>query len=151
MNKKWILTISLSVVLVVATLVIFQTKVLSSHAQQNGPVIQFENKTHDFGKIVEGEMAEHVFKFTNTGSDSLKISHVQASCGCTAALLSSMAVAPGESGEIKATFNSKGRVGKARKTITVTSNSVVSPQTILTFMVEVEPADGKKTDTASQK
>lgn len=151
MNKKWILSLSLSVVLAVVLLVIFQTKVLTGHAQQNGPVIQFENKTHDFGKIAEGEMAEHVFKFTNAGSDSLRISHVQASCGCTAALLSATVVAPGEGGEIRATFNSKGRVGKARKTITVTSNSVVAPQTILTFLVEVEAVDGKKTDTASQQ
>lgn len=39
--------------------------------------------TYDFGKIPQGKPVTHVFEVTNNGKDSLKITNVQASCGCT--------------------------------------------------------------------
>lgn len=34
----------------------------------NGPVITWEELSHEFGDIVQGEKIEHTFKFKNTGT-----------------------------------------------------------------------------------
>ncbi len=40
----------------------------------NQPHIKFEEETHDFGKITQGEKVYYSFKFTNTGNSNLLIS-----------------------------------------------------------------------------
>ena len=42
------------------------------------PVISFDKKIWDFGTITDGEVVEHTFRFTNTGTNDLIISN--ASC-----------------------------------------------------------------------
>jgi Protein of unknown function (DUF1573) len=86
------------------------------------PVIKFEEETFDVGEIWEGEKASHTFTFKNDGAAILRIIKVTTSCGCTAAVLSSKEIAPGLTGEIKATFNTKRFRGKQSKTISVSTN-----------------------------
>jgi hypothetical protein len=45
--------------------------------------IKFENTSHSFGNIIEGQIARYDFKFVNTGTEPLILSNVSASCGCT--------------------------------------------------------------------
>jgi hypothetical protein len=68
------------------------------------PVMAFDNKTFDFGKIKTGEKPTHIFNFTNTGTLPLDISVVSA-CECTELEYTEKTVKPGEKGFIKATFN----------------------------------------------
>lgn len=91
------------------------------------PSIAFEADFHDFGEISEGTVAEHVFTFTNEGDGPLIISNAQGSCGCTVPIWPRNPIAPGQTGEIKVSFNSKGRAGKQDKRVTLTTNAV--PQT----------------------
>lgn len=49
-----------------------------------GPKLQFEHNRHDFGTLFQGEIATHIFDFTNAGDSELIIKGIQASCGCTA-------------------------------------------------------------------
>ena len=91
------------------------------------PSIAFEADFHDFGEISEGTVAEHVFTFTNEGDGPLIISNAQGSCGCTVPIWPRNPIAPGATGEIKVSFNSKGRAGKQDKRVTLTTNAV--PQT----------------------
>jgi hypothetical protein len=53
------------------------------------PAIYFPETEYNFGKMKEGKVGEHTFRFSNKGNSSLVISDVRTSCGCTAALLSS--------------------------------------------------------------
>ena len=99
--------------------------------------LKFEKETHDFGSLNEGTNAVHEFKFKNTGSQPIVISHVQASCGCTTPDWSKDPVLPGKSGFIKAAYNSAGRPGAFSKTITVTSNAA-TPSKVLTIKGVVE-------------
>lgn len=130
----------------------FQTSVLNGKnlfGQQDGskqPKIQFEKTEHDFGTITEGESVEYIFKFSNAGTDTLVITNVRASCGCTAALVSERVLAPGKSGEIKAVFDSHGRPGKNSKTIAVISNDTNRQQVILRFTVMVEEKSDKRSE-----
>lgn len=94
-----------------------------------GPLtsIKFEEETHDWGTLMDGEKMTHVFKFKNTGKEPLLISNAKGSCGCTVPDWPKEAIAPGKSGEIKVVFDSKGKGapgGKEdSKKVTITANT----------------------------
>lgn len=83
---------------------------------------------YDFGEVAQGDKVNYTFRFKNSGDELLEISSVSSSCGCTAALLSSKRIAPGDTGEIKATFDSSRFRGPITKTITLNSNASLHPQ-----------------------
>lgn len=100
------------------------------------PVFSFENETHDFGRIRQGEVVSFVFKFKNTGKRDLVISGQKATCGCTVADYPHNPVKPGEEGQISVSFNSEGKKGMQTKTVTLTANT--QPNTkVLTIKAEV--------------
>ena len=101
------------------------------------PAISFNNKIWDFGTITDGEVVEHTFRFTNTGTKNLVISSASASCGCTIPEWPKEPIAPGEKGEIKVEFNSNGKKDMVTKDITILANT--NPvKTILQIKVFVE-------------
>ncbi len=109
-------------------------------ANPNQADFKFEKEVHDFGNIKEGAQAEYTFKFTNTGKEPLVISNVAASCGCTTPKWSKEPIKPGESGNITAVYNSKGRPGAFNKAITITSNAKTASK-VLFIKGNVDPAD----------
>ncbi len=70
------------------------------------PIMTFDKKTTDFGKIKAGAKPEVIFNFTNTGDTDLDILIVS-SCDCTDLEWTSTTVKPGEQGFIKAVFYSE--------------------------------------------
>lgn len=83
---------------------------------------------YDFGKIPQGKPVIHVFEVVNTGKDSLKITNVQASCGCTTPDWERDKVqAPGQSTKITVGYNAASE-GSFTKFITVTYNGTQSKQ-----------------------
>ena len=100
------------------------------------PAISFDKLQYNFGTINQGESVSHRFLFSNTGEAELIIANAKGSCGCTVPKWPREPISPGESEEIKVTFNSAGRSGKQRKTITLVTNAI--PNTIvLTISAEV--------------
>jgi len=97
-------------------------------AEPVGPTtkVEFEEMSYDFGKVMEGTVVEHDYKFKNVGTEPLVLKKVKASCGCTVPTWPRNAIAPGESAVIHAKFDTKrrGRPGGApqNKSITVTGN-----------------------------
>jgi len=70
------------------------------------PIMQFEKREIDFGKVKRGEKRSHTFNFTNVGDTELVISIVSA-CDCTTTdYRAGKAYAPGESGSIEVVFDS---------------------------------------------
>lgn len=100
--------------------------------------VEFTEDSHNFGEIKEGEKVSHVFKFKNTGDNPLKLTNVKPSCGCTTPDWSREEVAPGEEGFVKVEFDSKGKTGVQKKSVTVTANTEPKAK-ILTFSGEVVP------------
>lgn len=100
--------------------------------------IEFERSSHNFGKIKDGDVVEHVYKFKNTGANPLIIDEVVATCGCTVPSYTKTPVAPGATGEIAISFNSKGRAGNVDKDIYVKSNAQ-EPSISLNFKAVVTP------------
>ena len=107
-------------------------------AQLIGPKIVVQQSEYDFGQVNQGEKVTHVYIITNSGGDLLKITKVNASCGCTVAKPDKDELAPGESTNLVVTFDSKGRFGKQKKLIRVESNDPNNPQVILTLKGSVK-------------
>lgn len=107
-------------------------------AEGPAPVIVVDQPVHDFGVVAEGGPARHLFKVRNTGKAPLEIQNVAASCGCTAAAPKERRIAPGGTGEIEVSFDTRGRSGKVEKTVTVMTNDPKNANKILTIKVDVQ-------------
>lgn len=92
--------------------------------------IEFQETSFNFGTISEaGGKAIHVFNFKNTGNTPLILTNVRAGCGCTTPEWNRQPIAPGESGNIKVSFDPRNRPGSFTKSITVNSNDLrLSPR-----------------------
>jgi hypothetical protein len=125
--------------LMIATLLVSVVSVYAQSAttaSQNGPVITWDKSTHDFGNMVQGEVVEHTFKFTNTGNEPLVITNVQVSCGCTTPKgWPRDPVMPGASAELTVAFNSAGKMGAQTKPVTIVSNSTNDAKIVFTAVV----------------
>ncbi|WP_018344850.1 DUF1573 domain-containing protein [Cytophaga aurantiaca] len=121
--------------IVFSTVVFAQTLVKS-------PVMSFEEKSFDFGDVKQGQKVTHTFKYKNTGTDTLKISNVVSSCGCTVPKDYEKVVAPGATATITVQFDSTGKMGVVNKTLTILSNAVLpnnEPAEYLQIRVNVIP------------
>ncbi|HXG01422.1 MAG TPA: DUF1573 domain-containing protein, partial [Bacteroidota bacterium] len=87
----------------------------------------------NFGTIYRGKIAERVVVVKNTGTETLQIGQIQASCGCTGTVISNSSIPPGKTGEIKITFNSTNFSDSVRKSVTIHSNALNAPQLVLQF------------------
>jgi hypothetical protein len=96
----------------------------SAARAQKGAVISSEVQTYDFGLIAEADgLATHSFTIRNTGVAPLVINRITASCGCTQPEWSKAPIAPGATGEVKISYNPKGRPGPFHKSIAIHSNA----------------------------
>ncbi|GAB3895454.1 DUF1573 domain-containing protein [Spirosoma agri] len=103
----------------------------------------WNKSTHDFGKIAQGKPVTADFTFKNKGELPLIINRAQGSCGCTGVDYPKAAIAPGQSGTIKATFNAAS-AGAFNKTVTVESNAEGGAQTLyIKGEVVKEPASAQ--------
>lgn len=96
-----------------------------------GPQIQVEQADFNFGQTFQGDKVSHTYRFQNSGDEPLIIDRVRSSCGCTAALLSTKILAPGDVAEINSTFDSARFSGAIAKTIYLYSNDPQQPVTEL--------------------
>ena len=93
-------------------------------AQQQAE-IKFDKLNHNFGNFSEkNPVQECVFTFTNVGQTPLVINQAMASCGCTIPSYTKTPIKPGEKGEVKITYNGKGKFpGHFKKSITIYTNA----------------------------
>lgn len=101
------------------------------------PILTFEKVLHDFGYVTKGERLSYSFKFKNTGKTNLIISYVESSCGCTTSSPPKAPIKPGESSEIKVTFDSKTKSGPTTSLVLVTANTY-PVKTLLTVNADVK-------------
>ncbi|NDI98607.1 DUF1573 domain-containing protein [Flavobacterium sp. LaA7.5] len=83
--------------------------------------ITWEEDTHNFGEIEQGKPVSHEFTFKNTTKQTILITNVKASCGCTATNYTKTPIKPGETGSVTATYNARSG-GNFNKTVSVTTN-----------------------------
>ena len=102
-----------------------QTKTRSQKvAEMPKTTIQFYETKYNFGKITEGKIVRHAFRFKNTGFNPLMIAKADVSCGCTVPEYPSETIAPGADAEITVQYNSNGKSGIQKKNILIHSNAI---------------------------
>lgn len=108
-----------------------------SNSQTSGASLFLPENQFNFGQVKEGTTVSHTFELVNKGSDVLQIKDVRTSCGCTAALVSSSTLKPGEKGTLKVDLDTKGRQGKMSRTISIVSNDSEQSTKVITIYAEV--------------
>ncbi len=108
----------------------------------NGPEISFKKTTHDYGTIYVNGDGAYNFEFTNTGNEPLILSKPRSSCGCTVPDWPKEPILPGETNEIKVTYNTH-KAGAFNKTVTVYSNAKNKSTVLLRIKgaVEAKPTE----------
>ena len=86
------------------------------------PKLEIDRVQHDFGAIPATDTVQTVFKVRNAGGKTLEISRIQTSCGCTAAMMDSQSLKPGESSRLKVTFDPRGKAGRQARTLWLFTN-----------------------------
>ena len=93
----------------------------------SAPMLVVDQTEFDFGTVAQGEAVRHNFVFTNTGDMPLQVEKVRSSCGCTAALVSTGTLQPGDSGELQTRFDSSRFRGEVSKTVYLYTNDPLVP------------------------
>src|SRR5213080_4586135 len=109
--------------------------------------LKWEQTSVDLQPALGDKQAVAHFKYENVGKTPVHFTSVHASCGCTTAQTQNEQVAPGEKGEITATFNIGGRTGTQVKTVTVQTDDpdpahAITPLTlkaIIPQLLELQP------------
>jgi Protein of unknown function (DUF1573) len=103
-----------------------------------GPIINFDDESHDYGRVMYGDKVTHEFTLTNTGDQTLTIEKLESTCGCTKAVKGASEVPPHEKTHILASFDTSGlKAGKKEKKIFVHSNDAKRPVVALTLAADV--------------
>jgi hypothetical protein len=112
-----------------------QTGTVPTSATQNiitiaqaDEMLTLKETEFDFGKIPQGKPVVHIFEVTNKSNVPLKITNINASCGCTTPEWEKdKVVAPGGNTKITVGYNAAAE-GPFTKFITVTYNDTQSKQ-----------------------
>ena len=84
---------------------------------------QWESTLYNFGSIKQGDVVNHTFKFTNSGTGPLQIQSTSTTCGCTVPEHTKEPIPPGGTGEVVVRFDSKGKSDQQNPVITVVANT----------------------------
>ena len=84
---------------------------------------KWESTLYNFGTIKQGDVVNHTFKFTNSGTEPLQIQSTSASCGCTVPDHTKEPIPPGGTGEVVVRFDSKSKSDQQNPVITVVANT----------------------------
>lgn len=108
----------------VLTIAILLMSVFTMASAQKQAEIKFDNVSIDLGSFSENAPVQKcTFTFTNVGDAPLVINQAVASCGCTVPNYTKAPIQPGQKGQIKVTYNGKGKFpGHFKKSITVRTN-----------------------------
>lgn len=100
-------------------------------------LVAVEGQKFDLGTIFRGTVADHQLTLKNTGTEPLRLGPIEASCGCTGAIVSNENLRPGETGTLAITFNSKNFSGQVHKTVTVKTTPATDPTMLIEFTATV--------------
>lgn len=125
--------------IVVAFALILLTATVGSAQKKEAVIAAVDSVVYNFGEVNEAdEPIVHIFKIKNEGKAALIITKVTASCGCTTPEWTKEPIAPGKTGEIKVSFDTRNRPGPFTKSISVYSNGKVGTY-MLTIKGTVKP------------
>lgn len=113
----------------------------SSATQDNAgpqPRILVSEEEWNFGKVIRGEKPTHIFMVKNEGEGDLIIDSLKESCACIGVSISTNLIKPGESAELKVSYDTTDYVGKDEKHLHIYSNDPQVPDKRINLYVETE-------------
>ncbi|MBA7575735.1 hypothetical protein ES708_17571 [subsurface metagenome] len=143
MPKNIIIFILIVAVIILGSVLVFSNiQNNSSDTTQNNsglkPRILVSEEEWDFGKVIQGEKPIHIFIVKNEGEGDLIIERVKESCACIEVSISTTRIQPGESAELKVTYDTTDYVGKDEKHVHIYSNDPQVPDARINLYVETE-------------
>ena len=94
----------------------------SAFAAHAAPAMYVEEPMYDFGETIEGYAVEHTFTIQNVGDETLEITLVRISCGCTKTQLETKFLQPGETVTLGVSVNTTNFSGYISKSVNLYSN-----------------------------
>jgi uncharacterized membrane protein len=113
--------------------------VMAGAVYAQGKVEVVGGDTYDWGAVAPAKLKTTI-EVKNVGDDTLKITNVRPSCGCTTAPIDKNMLMPGESGKISVEIDMTSRTGPTTKTITVSSSDPKNPTQIIYLKADVKRA-----------
>ncbi|MBN1611626.1 MAG: DUF1573 domain-containing protein [Polyangiaceae bacterium] len=110
----------------------------AAQARPGSPVIEFDERVHDFGIVNQDMFLKHQFVIKNTGNAVLSIQNVRTSCGCTTAAVGLEAIPPGGSSPLEVTLGMRYFSGRGSKTIQIDSNDPRNPTSALEIKYDMQ-------------
>lgn len=89
-----------------------------------------------WGSVPPGSLVDTVL-ITNIGGDTLRISDVRPSCGCTTAPIDKNVLLPGDTAHVVVTMDAKDKSGAVMKHLTITSNDSTAPTRNINLMATI--------------
>lgn len=110
---------------------------------RSATTVAWDSTFYDFGTVKQGAIVKRIYRFTNTGADSLLISDVKTTCGCTVPEWPKQPLPPGGKGEIKVEFNTDSKAGRQLRVLRVVANTNPA-ESLLQMGGEIKIAKKKK-------
>ena len=119
-------------IFLISTFLVLAVPGFHGYAQNTDCITVVGGATFDFGDIYHGEKPTHHFVLKNDCDDTVRISSINASCGCTAARLSRDTLAPGDTASISVMFvPPKSMNGHIMKSVAVYTENTHQPMRLL--------------------
>ena len=135
MSKNIIIFILIGVIVILGGILVFSNI-------QNKPLLQprllVSEEEWDFGKVIQGEKPTHIFIVKNGGEGDLIIERLKESCACIELSISTTRLQPGESAELKVTYDTTDYTGKDEKHLHIYSNDPRVSDKRINLYVEIE-------------
>lgn len=152
-GKNIVIFFLIGVIIVLGGILVFSNiQNDSSNAPQNNsitqnisgpqPRITVVEEEWDFGKVIQGEKPSHIFTVKNEGEGDLIIDSLKGSCPCIEASISANLIKPGESAELKVSYDTTDYVGKDEKHVHIYSNDPRAADKRVNLFVETEKLIG---------
>ena len=149
MSKNIIIFVLVGVIVILGGILVFTNTQNNSSAQNNPsntaqinsgpqPRILVSEEEWDFGKVTRGEKPTHIFIVKNGGEGDLIIDSLKGSCPCIETSISTNLIKPGESAELKVSYDTTDYAGKDEKHLHIYSNDPQVPDKFISLYVETE-------------
>lgn len=102
------------------------------------PKLRIDQREHNFGTVMQGDVVQHNFALHNDGEAELIIERIVPGCGCTATKLDADVIKPGASGRLQISFDTKGFSGQKERIISVYTNDFVEPSVRLLLKGKID-------------
>lgn len=115
--------------------------ILTGACARAEPDLKLETSSFQFGPVENGKIVQRTILVYNEGNAPLIIRDISTSCGCTTGIVDPGIIQPGESGELKISFDSGAHgpdlEGMVKRQVFIHSSDPGQEEAVVEFTAEV--------------